>query len=80
MTPVAGKTGDALYIVILRAPDAQNQLTKWANSNRNINARVEADRMYIYNHTTLSLFMVTWTHSWENLVIWDTWTKRHLSF
>jgi hypothetical protein len=80
MTSAASKNGDALYTVILRAPDARDQLTAWANGNRSVSARVEANRMHIYDHTTLSLFMVTWTHGWDNLVIWDTWTKRHLSF
>jgi len=73
------KNGDALYTVILRSPDAKSQLTKWSNSNRNINVRVQDNRMHIYNHNTLNLFMVTWTHGWDNLVIWDTWTKRHIS-
>jgi len=79
MTAPLAKNGDALYTVILRAPDAKSQLTKWINSSRSISARVEENRMHIYNHNTLSLFMVTWTHGWDNLVIWDTWTKRHIS-
>ena len=79
MTASAYKNGDALYTVILRASDAKNQLTKWSNTSRSISVRVEENRMHIYNHNTLSLFMVTWTHGWDNLVIWDTWTKRHIS-
>ena len=79
MTAPASKNGDALYTVILRAPDAKTQLTKWSNTSRSIHARVEDNRMHIFNQNTLSLFMVTWTHGWENMVIWDTWTKRHIS-
>ena len=79
MTAPSSKNGDALYTVILRVPDAKSRLTKWTNSSRNIHARVDDNRMHIYNHNTLSLFMVTWTHGWDNLVIWDTWTKRHIS-
>jgi len=79
MTAPASKNGDALYTVILRAPDAKSQLTKWINTSRNIRARVEDNRMHIYNENTLSLFMVTWTHGWDNMVIWNTWTKRHIS-
>jgi len=79
MTLPASKNGDALYTVILRAPDAKNQLTKWSNTSQSIRARVEENRMHIYNQNTLSLFMVTWTHGWDNMVIWDTWTKRHIS-
>jgi len=79
MTVPASKNGDALYTVILRAPEAKTQLTKWINTSRSIHARVEDNRMHIFNQNTLSLFMVTWTHGWDNMVIWDTWTKRHIS-
>ena len=80
MTLPTFKNGDALYTVILRDPDARNRLTKWSNTSRSIQARVEDNRMHLYDHNTLSLFMVTWTHGWDNLVIWDPWTKRHISF
>jgi hypothetical protein len=79
MTVPSNKNGDALYTVILRAPDAKSQLTRWTNTSQNIRARVDDNRMHIYNQNTLSLFMVTWTHGWDNMVIWDTWTKRHIS-
>ena len=79
MTVPASKNGDALYTVILRAPEAKTQLTKWINTSRSIRARVEDNRMHIFNQNTLSLFMVTWTLGWDNMVIWDTWTKRHIS-
>jgi hypothetical protein len=80
MTLPTFKNGDALYTVILRDPDAKTRLTKWSNTSRSIQARVEDNRMHLYDHNTLSLFMVTWAHGWDNLVIWDPWTKRHLSF
>ena len=79
MTAPSNKNGDALYTVILRAPDAKSRLTRWINTSRNIRARVDDNRMHIFNQNTLSLFMVTWTHGWDNMVIWDTWTKRHIS-
>jgi hypothetical protein len=80
MTLPTFKNGDALYTVILRDPDAKTRLTKWSNTSRSIQARVEDNRMHLYDHNTLSLFMVTWAHGWDNLVIWDPWTERHLSF
>jgi len=79
MTVPSNKNGDALYTVILRGPDAKNQLTRWSNTSRSIHARINDNRMHIYDHNTLNLFIVTWTHGWDNLVIWDTWTKRHIS-
>jgi hypothetical protein len=80
MTLPSFKSGEALYTVILRDPEARNKLLKWADTSRSIHARVEENRMHIFDHNTLSLFLVTWTHSWDNMVIWDPWAKRHLSF
>ena len=80
MTLPIFRSGDALYTVILRDPEARNRLTKWSATSRSIQARVEENRMHIYDHNTLSLFIVTWTHGWDNLVIWDPWTKRHITF
>ena len=80
MTAPIFKNGEALYTVILRDSDARNRLTKWSATSRSIQARVEDNRMHIYDHKTLNLFMVTWTHGWDNMVIWDSWTKRHINF
>ena len=79
MTLSTLKNGDALYTVIVRGSEARTQLTQWSNSSRSIQARVEENRMHIYDHNTLSLFVVTWTHSWDNLVVWDPWNKRHIT-
>ena len=79
MTLPIFKNGDALYTVIIRDPEARNRLTNWSTTSRSIQARVEDNRMHIYDHNTLSLIMVTWTHGWNNMVIWDPWTKRHLN-
>jgi len=79
MTLPSFKSGEALYIVILRDPEARNKLSKWSATSRSIQARVEDNRMHIFDHNTLSLFLVTWTHSWDNMVIWDPWAKRHIN-
>ena len=74
------KNGDPLYTVIYRTDNARACFTKWASSSRSIQAKVEDNRMHIYDHATLSLFIVTWTNGWENMLIWDTYLKRHLYF
>ena len=80
MTLPSFKSGEALYTVILRDPNAKSLLVKWSNSSRSIQARVDDNRMHIYDHNTLSLFVVTWNNNWDNLAIWDPWTKRHITF
>ena len=79
MTLPSFRSGEALYTVILRDPEAKNRLSKWAQTSRSIQVRVEDNRMHIFDHNTFSLFLVTWTHSWDNMVIWDPWAKRHIN-
>lgn len=79
MTLSTFKNGDALYVVILRDPQAREWLTEWTKTSRSIAARVEDNRMQIFDHNTLSLFIVTWNHGWNNMVVWDPWAKRHIN-
>ena len=68
-----------LFTVIMRDADARNMLTRWTQSSRSIAARVEDNRMHIFDHNTLSMFLVTWTHGWDSVMIWDPWSKRHIN-
>jgi hypothetical protein len=79
MTASTYRNGEPLYTVIIRDPQARERLTQWSTTSRSISARVEDNRMHIFDHNTLSLFMVTWSHSWDNMVIWDPWAKRHVN-
>jgi hypothetical protein len=80
MTASTYRSGEPLYTVIIRDPAARNLLIKWSETSRSIAARVEDNRMHIFDHTTFSLFTVTWTHGWDNMVIWDPWAKRHITW
>jgi len=73
------RSTEPIYTVIHRDPAARDRLTKWISTSRSIQARVEDNRMYIFDHNTLSLFMMTWTHGWDHVVIWDPWSKRHIN-
>jgi hypothetical protein len=73
------KSGEPLFTVIYRDTEARNKLTKWTSSSRSIQARVDDNKMHVYDHNTLSLFIVTWTCGWDNILIWDPWTKRHIT-
>jgi len=76
---ISYRSEQPVFTVIMRDADARNLLTRWTQSSRSIAARVEDNRMHLFDHNTLSLFMVTWTHGWDNLVIWDPWSKRHIN-
>ena len=72
-------TNEPLFTVIFRHPEARSILTEWSTQNRKAQAKVEDNRMFIYDHNTLSLFMVTWNHDWDQINIWDNWAKRHIN-
>lgn len=74
------RSGEPLYTVIIRDSAARDRLIKWTTTSRSIAAKVDDNRMHIYDHNTLSLFIVTWAHGWDNMVIWDPWVKRHITF
>lgn len=74
------KNGEPLYTIIYRDTEAKNRLTKWTTTSRSIQARVEENKMYIHDHNTLMIFVVTWSHAWDNILVWDTYLKRHINF
>ena len=80
MTLPVFKNSDSLYTVIMRDPEARTRLQKWTTTSRSIQARVDDNKLHIYDHNTLSLFIVTWAHGWDNILVWDCYTKRHISF
>jgi hypothetical protein len=80
MTLPIYRSGEPLFTVIMRDTKARNLLTRWSSTSRTIQARVDDNRMHIFDHNTLSLFIVTWEHGWDCVVIWDPWNKRHITF
>ena len=79
MTRPIFRSSEVLYTVTVRDPQARKLLTAWSTANRNSQTRVDDTHMYIYDQNTLSAFMVTWTHGWNNISIWDNWAKRHIN-
>jgi hypothetical protein len=68
---------EALYIVFVQDKNAEQLLKHWAKS---VNAQVtiESNRMKIFDQRSYNLFLVEWSHDWDNVTIWDTWNKRHI--
>ena len=73
------KSGEPLFTVIYRDTEARNRLTKWITTSRSIQARVDDNRLHIFDHNTLSLFIVTWSHDWDNILVWDVYLRRHIT-
>jgi hypothetical protein len=79
MTLASYRSDQPLFTVIVRDTQARDWLTRWTQTSRSIAARVDDNRMHIFDHNTLSMFIVTWSHSWDSVVIWDPWLKRHIT-
>jgi hypothetical protein len=79
MTLASYRSDQPLFTVIVRDTQARDWLTRWCQTSRSIAARVDDNRMHIFDHNTLSMFIVTWNHSWDHVVIWDPWSKRHIN-
>jgi hypothetical protein len=79
MTLSSYRTTDPLFTVIYRDSAARERLVAWITTSRSIQARVEDNRMHVFDHNTLSLFLMTWTHGWSNIMVWDPWAKRHVN-
>ena len=79
MTLASYRSDQPLFTVIVRDTQARDWLTRWTQTSRSIAARVDDNRMHIFDHNTLSMFIVTWSHSWDHVVIWDPWSKRHIT-
>ena len=77
MTIPVYRAAEALYIVIVRDRDAERLLREWARAN-NQQVSIENNRMRLFEDRGLNLFTVTWKHDWANVLIWDTWNKRHI--
>ena len=71
------RSHEPLYLIIVRNPNAANQLSSWAKSN-NIHAVIESNRMKLYDHRSLTLFQMQWNHDWNNVTIYDTWARKHI--
>lgn len=71
------RANEALYVIIVREKNAEQLLKSWAKS-ANCQVQVENNRMKIFDHRSLSMFQMTWTHGYDNVTVWDAWNKRHI--
>jgi hypothetical protein len=72
------RSSEALYIIIVRAKNAEQLLKDWARQ-ANVQVTVEQNRMKLFENRSISLFRMQWQHSWDDVIIWDCWLKRHIN-
>lgn len=69
---------EPLYIVILRNTQAENLLRSWVRDNKIEYANVNGNKMMLHHQQAFDRFLVTWTHTWDSITVWDTWNRRHI--
>lgn len=79
MTISTYRAVEPLYIIILRNhPNAEQLFKSWIKENRIEHTNVNGNRMMMHDQRAFENFRVTWTHSLNNITVWDTWLKRHI--
>jgi len=71
------RASEPLYIVMVREDNAERLLRQWAQHNQ-CQVTIEGNRMKLFEQRSLSRFYMDWAHSWQNVLIWDCWNKRHI--
>jgi hypothetical protein len=69
---------EALYIVVLHESQAEQRLKDWQKRNPTASASIAGGRMRLFDQRSLSLFQVSWRGNWDQITIWDTWSRRHI--
>ena len=72
------RAAEPLYIVILRGQQAENLLKNWVRENKVEHVTVANNRMMLHHQGAFDRFLITWTHGWDSITVWDTWNRRHI--
>jgi len=69
---------EPLYIVMLRNTQAEPMFKTWIRKNQIEHATVAGNKMMLHHQQAFDRFLVTWTHEWNMITVWDTWNRRHI--
>jgi hypothetical protein len=70
---------EPLYIVMLRNNNQAEPMFKtWIRRHQIEHATVSGNRMMLHHQQAFDRFLVTWSHEWDAITVWDTWNRRHI--
>jgi len=72
------RTAEPLYIVILRNQQAETLLKAWIREHKIEHASVSGNKMMLHHQGAFDRFLISWTHNWDLVTVWDTWNRRHI--
>lgn len=77
MTISSFRTAEPLYIVTLRGnTQADSVFRTWQQQHSVANVVVQNHRLMIHDQNSFEKFRLTWNHG--EVVVWDTWCRRHI--
>ena len=68
---------EALYLIIVRDKNAEQQLKDWARDSK-VQVSIDNNRMKLFEQRGLTLFQMNWRHNWNNVTVWDCWKRQHI--
>jgi hypothetical protein len=79
MTILSYRSAEPLYIVSMRNnPRADAMFRSWIRDHKIEHASVSSHRLQLHDQRGFERFCLTWTHGWQCLSVWDTWSRRHI--
>jgi hypothetical protein len=57
---------------------AEPMFKTWIRKNQIEHATVAGNKMMLHHQQAFDRFLVTWTHEWAMITVWDTWNRRHI--
>jgi hypothetical protein len=73
------RSAEPVYVISLRnSTQAESQFRNWVKDNKINHAVVNGHKLMLHHQQALDIFMITWRYSWEQIVMWDTWNRRHI--
>lgn len=78
MSVINTRAVEPLYIVILRNQQAESLLKSWVREHRVEHTSVNGNRLMIHHQNAFDRFLLTWSHNWDLVTVWDTWNRRHI--
>jgi hypothetical protein len=63
---------------MLRNGLAEPMFKNWIRNNKIEHAVVSNNRMMLHHQQAFDRFVVTWSHNWSAVTVWDTWNRRHI--
>lgn len=79
MTITSYRSPEPLYIICLHNHARPDVLFRaWIKDNKIEHAQVTNNKLLLHDRLSFEYFKLFWDHDLDNVLIWDTWCRRHI--